>query len=86
MKHSAESSLGRLSLEPALFPVSLRYHSIPIERLAEVTTRRLAEAGLPASCLGRLVGRRVTLTGCTALPPYARSSLPPGLGGDAVDF
>ena len=81
-----DPSHGRPSLEPALFPVSLRYHSIPIERLAGVTTRRLAEAGLPASCLGRLDGRRVTLTGCVVLPPYARGSLPPGLGGDALDF
>ena len=47
MKTSSDSSVGRLSLEPALFPVSLRYHSVPIERLAGVTTRRLAEAGLP---------------------------------------
>ena len=82
----SDPSNGRLSLEPALFPVSLRYHSIPIERLAEVTTRRLVEAGLPASCLGRLQGRRVTLTGCVVLPSFARGALPPGLGGDALDF
>ena len=86
MRSSADLSLGRLSLEPALFQVSLRYHSVPIERLAEVTTRRLAEAGLPSSCLGRLDDRRVTLTGCVVLPSFARSSLPPSLGGDAMDF
>ena len=40
MKSSTDSSAGRLSLEPALFPVSLRYHSVPIERLAGVTTRQ----------------------------------------------
>ena len=66
--------------------LDLKYHTVPAEHLARTTLRRLEETGLPASAFGRLVGRRMTLTGCVALTEVAKSSVPPALGGHADVF
>ena len=78
-------------LEPSLTTVSLKYHTVPLERLVERTVRDLTHAGLTAAALGRLesssagAGRtaapRLVLTGCIALSDHARAQLPPALGG-----
>ena len=49
------ASLGgtrRDLLEPALTDVSLKYHTVPLERLVEKTMRGLTHAGLGVTVLG----------------------------------
>ena len=57
------TSLLRLS-DASLRTVAIPYHTVPIENLAALTTRKLAESGIPLDALGHLVGSRMTLTGC----------------------
>jgi hypothetical protein len=84
-------------LEPSLTTVHLKYHTVPLERLAARTVRDLTHAGLGASAFGRLesasqpgspgiLGARLFLTGCIPLTEHARASLPPELGGTNAAF
>ena len=84
-------------LEPSLTMVHLKYHTVPLERLAARTVRDLTHAGLGASAFGRLEGAslpgspgisgaRLFLTGCIPLTEHARASLPPELGGTNAAF
>jgi hypothetical protein len=54
--------------------------------LAALTSRKLEESGVPLDALGRLVGSRMTLTGCVQVTPFARATVLPALGGDAEMF
>ena len=62
------------------------YHTVPAESLAKRTVQRLVECGIPRAALGRVAGKRVTLTGCVSLTSQAYATLPPALGGSADIF
>ena len=89
-KHStpgAPLAPGPLRLaDAALRNVDILYHTVPVENLATLTTRKLEEAGFPLEALGRMAGSRMTITACVVLPSHARSTVPPALGGDADTF
>jgi hypothetical protein len=75
---SSATSLIRLS-DSSLRTVAIPYHTVPIENLAALTSRKLEESGVPLDAQGRLVGSRVTLIGCVQLTPFARATVPPAL-------
>jgi len=84
------ASAGTLSrspkdlLTPSMTVVSLKYHTVPSDRIAAVTRRDLASCGIPARALGRVTPEfRVTLVGCVAVNEHARAYLPAALGGTA---
>ena len=65
---------------------TLRYHTVPRERLLEQTVRGLSSCRLPARSLGRVTPEfHVTLVGCVVVNEHARSYLPAALGGSAED-
>ena len=77
---------SRDPLRPSTSTLSLKYHTVPLERLAAVTLRDLTACGIPARSLGVIsAARRVTLVGCVSLNDHARAYLPPELGGDSDD-
>ena len=84
MSHGSVSRSSKDLLKPSMTPVVLKYHTVPKDRLAELTQRDLASCGIPARALGRVsTEHRVTLVGCVAVNEHARSYLPAALGGFA---
>ena len=77
---------SRDPLRPSTSAIALKYHTVPLERLAAATLRDLTACGIPLLALGVIsAARRVTLVGCVSLNDHARAYLPPELGDDADD-
>ena len=71
---------------PATNAVSIKYHSLPGDRLLRQTRLDLVSAGIPESALGSFEGRTLTLGHCVVLTDAALDSLPPALGGGSESF
>ena len=71
---------------PAVREVTIRYHSLPGDRLLLQTRLDLVSSGVPESALGTLVGRAITLSPCIELTGAGWDSLPPALGGSSAAF
>ena len=84
MSNGSVSRSSKDLLKPSMTPAVLKYHTVPKDRLVELTQRDLASCGIPARALGRVSAEhRVTLVGCVAVNEHARSYLPAALGGTA---
>jgi hypothetical protein len=70
---------------PALRSVSIKYHTLPGDRLLRQTRLDLVSAGVPESALGTLAGRTLSLSACIELTDAALGTLPPALGGVSVE-
>jgi hypothetical protein len=87
MSNGSVARLPKDLLTPSMPVVTLKYHTVPRDRLLELTVRDLSSCGIPARSLGRVSGAfRVTLVGCVVVNEHARSYLPTALGGSADDL
>ena len=78
---------SRVDLQPVTQLVTIKYHSVSPSQLAGRTETGLLQAGVPASGLGRRgPDNRITLTGCVVLSEFARTCVPPSLGGTSTTF
>ena len=84
--YAASAGPNRDVTTPSLRDVTIKYHSLPGDRLLRQTRLDLVSAGIPEPALGSLAGRVITLTSCIELSDAALSSLPPVLGGGSSHF
>lgn len=95
---TAEVSLAGLRRDlSSLTAVSLKYYTVPLERLVDRTPRDLTHVELSSAASGRLVGAsaqgspgisgaRLFLTGCITLTEHARASSRLRLAGPTPPF